>query len=76
MWDVVGVAQRRTAPYRTYPANTSGRLPLPEPWDRIPGKWDWLGHDDLGSMSHKPREMGQLGTWPGGGSDEIGKFTG
>ena len=65
MWDVVGVAQGRTTPYRTHPANTSGRLPLPDPWGRIPGIWGTLEHGDFGATFHQPRDPGQSGTWPG-----------
>ena len=43
MWDVDSVAQGRTGPYRTYPANTSGRLPLPRPWGTNPRDLGQLG---------------------------------
>ena len=56
MWDVGGVAQGRTAPYRTHPANTSGRLPLPAPCFRNPAIWDTLEHGEFGAMFHRPRD--------------------
>ena len=65
MWGVGGVAQRRTAPYRTYPANTSGRLPLPEPWDRIPGNGTGWDMTIWGPCPTNPAKWDSLGHGPG-----------
>ena len=75
MWDGSGVEQGRKAPYRTHTANTSFRPTLPEPWGKIPGKWDSQGHGAFGAMSQNPRGKGLVRTWAEGGSDEIGEFS-
>ena len=56
MWDESGVGQRRPAPYRTPPANTSFRPTLPDRCSKIPGICNSLEHGDFGVLFHRFRD--------------------